>query len=174
MRTRLDGLPRSGEPEPKDPGATVYWRSRGRDQVIAIDQYDRVADNLAAIAGTLDALRAIKRWGGAQIVARLYRIRRAALDRRRRRSAVVVGGARRRADPAQWQGFRFVRGALYTPDGIEISAGDVRALAYQRINGALYCLGSGACRARRAEVIELRRRPRLRVVGGRASRRSAM
>src|SRR2546426_241542 len=25
VRTRLDGLPRSGEPEPKDPGAAVDW-----------------------------------------------------------------------------------------------------------------------------------------------------
>lgn len=73
VRTRLDGLPRSGEPEPKDPGAAVYWRERdGTDRVIAVDQYDRVADNLAAIAGTLDAMRAIERWGGAQILERAF------------------------------------------------------------------------------------------------------
>lgn len=82
---------------------------------------------------------------------------------------IVAGGELPAAAGTRWEGFRFVRGALYTPDGIEITAGDVRALAYQRIKGALYCLGSGACRARRAEVIELRRRPRLRVVGGRAA-----
>lgn len=57
---------------------------------------------------------------------------------------VVAGGELPAAAGTQWDGFRFVRGALYTPDGIEITAGDVRALAYQRINGALYCLGSGA------------------------------
>lgn len=73
VRTRLDGLPRSGEPEPKDTGVAVYWQeSNGAPRVIAIDQYDRVADNLAAIAGTLESLRAIERWGGARILERAF------------------------------------------------------------------------------------------------------
>lgn len=73
VRTRLDGLPRSGEPEPKDPGAAVYWQeSNGAPRVIAIDQYDRVADNLAAIAGTLESMRSIARWGGARILERAF------------------------------------------------------------------------------------------------------
>lgn len=72
--TRLDGLPRSGAAAPSDPGAAVYWRTR-RDQapkVMAIDRYDRVADNLAAIAATLEAMRAIERHGGAQILDRVF------------------------------------------------------------------------------------------------------
>ena len=72
VRTRLDGMPRSGEREPDDPGTAVYWRTRDRDQVIAIDLYDRVADNLAAIAATLEAMRAIERHGGAQILERAF------------------------------------------------------------------------------------------------------
>ena len=39
---------------------------------MAIDQYDRVADNLAAIAATLEAMRAIERHGGAQILERAF------------------------------------------------------------------------------------------------------
>lgn len=70
---RLDGLPRSGQREPADPGAAVYWRDRNGDQrVMAIDQYRAVADNLAAIAATLEALRAIERHGGAQILDRAF------------------------------------------------------------------------------------------------------
>ncbi len=46
--------------------------SANRKQVMAIDQYDRVADNLAAIAATLDAMRAIERHGGAQILERAF------------------------------------------------------------------------------------------------------
>lgn len=73
VRTRLDGLPRSGEREPNDPGAAVYWEDRdGKTKVMAIDRYDRVADNLSAIAATLEAMRAIERHGGGQILERAF------------------------------------------------------------------------------------------------------
>lgn len=73
VRTRLDGLPRSGEREPADSGAAAYWQDRqGHKRVIAIDQYTKVADNLAAIAATLDALRAVERHGGARILERAF------------------------------------------------------------------------------------------------------
>lgn len=39
---------------------------------MAIDQYTRVADNLAAIAATLYAMRAIERHGGAEILERAF------------------------------------------------------------------------------------------------------
>ena len=39
---------------------------------MAIDQYFRVADNLAAIAATLEAMRAIERHGGAEILDRAF------------------------------------------------------------------------------------------------------
>lgn len=66
------GTPRSGQREPSDPGAAVYWEKSGKSQCMAIDQYDRVADNLAAIAASLSALRAIERHGGAQIMERAF------------------------------------------------------------------------------------------------------
>lgn len=73
LQLRLDGLPRSGQGEPGDPGAAVYWRT-GNDapRCMAIDRYDRVADNLAAIAATLEAMRAIERHGGAEILSRAF------------------------------------------------------------------------------------------------------
>jgi hypothetical protein len=76
VRVRLDGLPRSGEANPQDPGAAVYWEKRRHDRpnpfVMAIDHYDNVADNLAAIAATLEAMRAIERHGGAQVLERAF------------------------------------------------------------------------------------------------------
>lgn len=73
VRTRLDGLPRSGEPKPDDCGVAVYWETRKQERrVMAIDRYTEVADNLAAIALTLDAMRAIERHGGAQILDRAF------------------------------------------------------------------------------------------------------
>ncbi|HHT8992828.1 TPA: hypothetical protein ACT5B2_003873 [Burkholderia cenocepacia] len=73
LRTRLDGLPRSDQRAPDDPGVAVYWETRsGARRVMAIDQYTRVADNLAAVAATLDAMRAIERHGGARILERAF------------------------------------------------------------------------------------------------------
>lgn len=69
---RLDGLPRSGAAEPADPGAAVYWVEGKHRRVMAIDIYDRVADNIAALAATLDAMRSIERHGGAAILERAF------------------------------------------------------------------------------------------------------
>lgn len=73
VRTRLDGRPRSGEPKPEDPGACVYWQpGAGAMRCMAIDRYTEVADNLAAISATLEAMRAIERHGGAAILDRAF------------------------------------------------------------------------------------------------------
>ena len=74
VELRRDGLPYSGRKAPEDPGAAVYWRDPFNDQrrCMAIDQYDRVEDNLAALAATLDAMRAIERHGGAAILDRAF------------------------------------------------------------------------------------------------------
>ena len=59
---RLDGRPRS-DMEPADPGAAVYFHFKKRATVLACDRYRRVADNIAAIAAHIDALRRIERYG---------------------------------------------------------------------------------------------------------------
>lgn len=60
---RIDGLPRSGQPEPDDPGAAVYFRLKAQPRCLACDRWNRVADNIAAIAQHIDALRRIDRYG---------------------------------------------------------------------------------------------------------------
>lgn len=72
LQLRLDGFPRSNQGEPGDPGVAVYWQTGKGTKVMAIDRYDRVADNLAAIAATLEAMRAIERHGGGQILERAF------------------------------------------------------------------------------------------------------
>lgn len=70
---RLDGWPRSDQSEPRDSGAAVYWVDKSKaTRCMAIDRYSRVADNLAAIAATLEAMRAIERHGGAEILDRAF------------------------------------------------------------------------------------------------------
>ena len=59
---RLDGRPRSVR-DPDDPGAALWFSLRGRDMVLACDRWDSLADNIAAIAKHIEALRGIERWG---------------------------------------------------------------------------------------------------------------
>lgn len=72
LKLRKDGYPMSGQANPTDPGAAVYWKKGKEMRCMAIDRYDRVADNLAAIAATLEAMRAIERHGGAAILDRAF------------------------------------------------------------------------------------------------------
>jgi hypothetical protein len=72
LRVNMSGIPRGDQGEPSDPGAAVYWELNGVRQTMAIDQYWRVADNLAAIAASLEAMRAIERHGGAEILQRAF------------------------------------------------------------------------------------------------------
>lgn len=73
LKLRLDGYPRSDQGAPSDPGAAVYWADKNNAmRCMAIDRYDRVADNLAAVAATLEAMRAIERHGGAEILDRAF------------------------------------------------------------------------------------------------------
>ncbi len=72
LQLRLDGLPRSGQAQPADPGVAVYWRDGGQDRCMAIDLYTKVEQNIAALAATIDAMRAIERHGGAAILDRAF------------------------------------------------------------------------------------------------------
>ncbi|MFN4360495.1 MAG: J domain-containing protein [Hylemonella sp.] len=71
--TRLDGMPRSDAKAPADPGAAVYWLDdKGQHRCMAIDQYTKVEMNVAALAATIEAMRAIERHGGAAILDRAF------------------------------------------------------------------------------------------------------
>ena len=64
MPTRNDGLPYSQARQPDDPGCVVSFRlPGGRPVVFPCDRYGRVEMNLAAVAATLEAKRAIERHG---------------------------------------------------------------------------------------------------------------
>ena len=63
LELRLDGQPRGGLAEPHDPGVACYFRLNGKDTVLACDKWDRAADNIAAIAKHIEALRGMDRWG---------------------------------------------------------------------------------------------------------------
>ena len=63
LRVRIDGLPYADQRNPDDVGVAVYFKLRGADRVLACDAWTWVADNLAAIAAHVEAMRAIERYG---------------------------------------------------------------------------------------------------------------
>jgi hypothetical protein len=60
---RRDGTPRMDGREPDDPGVAVYFKLHDKERVLACDKWDRVADNIAAIAAHIDAIRRQERYG---------------------------------------------------------------------------------------------------------------
>jgi len=74
LKLRLDGLPFSKQSQPTDVGVAIYWTDAKAKmpRCMAIDIYDRIADNLGAVAASIEALRLIERHGGAQILERAF------------------------------------------------------------------------------------------------------
>lgn len=69
---RLDGLPRSGQPQPYDKGFAVYFLRRGKQMAFACDRWDKVEDNMRAIEKTIEAVRGIDRWGASEMMERAF------------------------------------------------------------------------------------------------------
>lgn len=67
VELRLDGMPRSDRGAPTDPGVAVYFTLKGRDISLACDKWDRVADNVIALAKHIEAMRGMDRWGVGSI-----------------------------------------------------------------------------------------------------------
>lgn len=63
QEVRADGTPRSDRRDPMDVGVAVYFRLNDKPRCLACDRWLRVADNIAAIAQHVDALRRIDRYG---------------------------------------------------------------------------------------------------------------
>lgn len=63
VELRRDGLPRSNQRIPSDPGVAVYFKLDGEPHVLACDRWTFPEHNLWAIAKHIEALRAQDRWG---------------------------------------------------------------------------------------------------------------
>lgn len=72
LRLRLDGLPYSNQREPEDQGVSVWWDTGEDMRVLALDKYNRIADNMWAIGKTIEAMRGIERWGSGEILERTF------------------------------------------------------------------------------------------------------
>ena len=69
---RLDGLPYSGYRQPEDKGVAIFFTLKGKKMVFACDLWNKIEDNLYAIANTIDALRGIARWGSSELLERAF------------------------------------------------------------------------------------------------------
>lgn len=122
---RKDGLPRSVYSKPDDPGVAVYWGVSTTDcKVMAVDRYDRVADNIAAIAATLDSMRTIERHGGAVILERAF-------------TGFAALPTPENAGGWRWQDILQV-GANYTLAECELNYKKLRSAAHREGNTELY------------------------------------
>jgi len=72
VAVRRDGWPYANQAEPKDPGVAVYFQRGDRQMVFACDRWDRVKDNMRAIAKTIEAMRGIERWGASEMMERAF------------------------------------------------------------------------------------------------------
>lgn len=71
LQLRNDGLPRSNQQTPVDPGVAVYFKLNGQDRVLACDKWRTVEYNILAIARHISAIRAQER-GGVGNVAQAF------------------------------------------------------------------------------------------------------
>ena len=62
-----NGLPFSDRKQPGDVGVAVYFKLDDKNYCLPCDKWDRVADNIAAIAAHIGAMRGIERWGVAEL-----------------------------------------------------------------------------------------------------------
>jgi len=69
LQLRLDGLPRSDQKAPEDPGVAVYFELDGKQRCIPCDHYTKIEQNLAAVAAVVEALRTIERHGSEMFEA---------------------------------------------------------------------------------------------------------
>lgn len=67
----LSGKPIGGT-APADPGAALHLRLKDRPYALACDKWTRLADNLAAIAAHIEALRGQERWGVSEGVEQAF------------------------------------------------------------------------------------------------------
>lgn len=70
---RRDGLPLASAKRVEDAGAAIYFTYKGKYMCFACDRWDRVEDNIWAIAKTIEALRGIARWGTGDMLEAAFK-----------------------------------------------------------------------------------------------------
>jgi hypothetical protein len=69
LELKMDGTPRGSQREPSDSGIAVYFQLNKQPHCLSCDAWDRCADNLAAVAKHVEAMRGQLRWGVADVAS---------------------------------------------------------------------------------------------------------
>jgi hypothetical protein len=69
---RLDGLPRATYSQVKDCGVAVYFNYQKKPVVLCCDKWDKVEDNMHALAKTIEYTRAQERWGVSDFIEKAF------------------------------------------------------------------------------------------------------
>lgn len=66
------GLPYADTARIDDPGIAVWFQYRRVERVLACDRWQRPAENLRAIAKSIEAMRGLDRWGVADVLESVF------------------------------------------------------------------------------------------------------
>jgi hypothetical protein len=69
LKLKIDGTSLGNQSNPADPGVAVYFHIAKLPHCLSCDTWDRAADNLAAIAKYVKAMRGQIRWGVADVAS---------------------------------------------------------------------------------------------------------
>lgn len=69
---RKDGSPFARPGYIGDQGVAVYFELKKKPMCFACDRWDKIEDNMQAIASTIAALRGIERWGSGSMVEQAF------------------------------------------------------------------------------------------------------
>lgn len=69
---RLDGLPRSGQRTPDDPGVAVYFTFDGEQVAMGRDAFMRPEENIRSLTLAIQGLRQMERHGGGTMLKRAF------------------------------------------------------------------------------------------------------
>jgi len=72
LELRRDGLPYADSRVPADPAVAVYFTLKKKPMCFACDRWNRVEENMRAIALTIGALRGIERWGSGSMLEQAF------------------------------------------------------------------------------------------------------
>lgn len=63
LALRRDGMPLASQKRVDDSGVAVYFLYKKRQMSFSCDRWERIEENMQAIAKTIEALRGVARWG---------------------------------------------------------------------------------------------------------------
>lgn len=133
LQLRRDGQPHLGKGEPSDPGVCLYFSMKGKPYAMACDTYDKLAQNIAAIANHIEATRRIERYGVATAAESLQAFTALPAPPKPHEILGVPAGADEAAVRAAWR--RLIAAGHPDQGGSEARAAELNAARDEMLRG---------------------------------------